>query len=133
MTLTVPTSSKITILRLINGNATAGDMQLHLYANDLDVNLNTSIHDLTSPTAAEYLPKDLNSSQWTYLVNEPVAIVYPTTGFLFLTTGDTIHGFYVTLKSTGQLLWIEDIDPFEITSTGDQLLVTTRLELLNLL
>lgn len=130
MTLVVPTNSKITLLQIINGQKISEDMQLHLYANDVIPNSSTTIHDLQAPAAPEYSPQDLFSVGWTYVTSEPVAMEYPAQTFIFTTTGDTIYGFYVTDNSSGKLLWVEDITPFNIETSGDSIIITARLEIL---
>lgn len=131
--LRVVTQGELEMLDLIF----AVDMNLHLFRTDVETGLTESQReqldetDFTEANFAGYAAAPLTGGSWTTNVGDPSIARYAQQTFTRSSTGTAqlIYGYYVTLDSSGALLWYEQFDgPISIQFINDAVRVTPKLD-----
>ncbi len=132
MSLVVPNSAEITMLRYVLGMTAPGDKILRLYTNSTPPSDTTTFGSLTEPTTLTgYSVYTLYANSWTISQDGSgvTTAIYSELPFNF-TTGATIYGYWVT-STTGDLCWVEQFNgaPYQLPVTGGQIAVQARVTL----
>lgn len=141
MALTVPLVGELILLEYVlglssvNTSMTASGTQgpvLHLYTQDVTIDNNLTIDELTECDAGGYAAVTMVSTGWGITQTNPVGT---TTGFysdviFSLTDSSLVYGYYVT-DTLGNLLWAERFSdgPYTIGSDGGDIKVTPKITL----
>jgi hypothetical protein len=130
MALVVPNVGEVKLLSYMLNIIAPPNTVLHLYSNNLTPSATSVYADCTEVSASGYAAVTLTSATWTVATSAGVATAsYPEITFTFSTSA-TVYGYYVTDTSTN-LLWLERFTaaPFQLPSSGGQILITSTISL----
>lgn len=136
MSLVVPTASRAAILNMILNKDAPEELDLHLFQNDVTPGNATVIGNLTEATFTGYAAIQLSNANFSTPTNaDPSVSTYNAAQAFTSSAGSqnqTIYGYYVTRRTTADLLWVERFAPGDITTivnNGDAVNVTPRITL----
>ncbi len=130
MSLLVPNTGEAALLNLILGKATAGNLVLHLYTNDVTPGETNTVASFTESTAAGYASKTLTASSWTVATADGVTTATYAAQLFQYTAAETVYGYYVTDAAGTTLLWAERFtETFTAGSSGGGLYLTPTFSL----
>ena len=114
---------KILLLRYMLNNTTPGNVQLHLYKNDLTPSSSDTLDMYVESTADGYSAVALDRASWTFATSSGTSTaVYARQTFSY-STSETVYGYYLTNENFGggqELIWAERFSdgPYVITGLG---------------
>ena len=132
MSLIVPNSAEVLMLQYILGQATSGDLIMHLYTDtgsspsESDTLATYSVNEVTD---ASYVSQTLSSVDWSIATVSGVSsATQPQVSFDFAAS-ETVYGYYVTDSGNTNLLWVSEFTtPIPIPSGGGQIRITPVFE-----
>lgn len=137
MSLIVPDKGEIKLLEYLVNRASATDLVLHLYKNNIDPedgSHGTSGRDFDTQTFVEATvgAETLSGANWTTTqTSAGVTAAEYETGITFsFSSGESVYGYYVT-DTSDNLLWAERFSgaPFELPSAGGDIAIRPKLGL----
>lgn len=136
MALVIPNASKAAILAILLNKDAPEELDLHLYQNDVTPGNTTGLGDLTEADFTGYADVELaNANFSTPSTADPSVSTYDSAQAFTSSAGSqnqTIYGYYITRRTTGDLMWVERFaapDIITITNNGDAVNVTPRFTL----
>lgn len=111
MSIVIPYTAEVNLLKLIVGFFANSNIVLHLFNNNITVDNNTTIGDFNEvPASTGYSAITLSGGSWTVATNSGISNAsYSKQTFTFSGGGVTLYGYYA--ESNGNLVWCENFSP----------------------
>lgn len=135
MSFTTTYLGEVLLLRYILNNLTPGNVQLHLYKNNITPTASDTLSMYTESTASGYSAFALSGAAWTFATSAGTSTAtYATQTFTF-STSDTLYGYYLTNTDVGAvntLVWSERFAgaPYQVPTTGGTIDVNSVIQLI---
>ena len=131
MSVVVPNSSEVIILRYIINNDAPENISMRLYANGITPNDGTTAASFIEVMDGGYAAKSLSPNSWTIVSGTPSQASYPELTWSFTRGIGPVYGYYVTRDMGGEVLWAERFKtgPFDVKTAGDEIRVLPKLTL----
>ena len=130
MALRFPDAGEVAALKAMVNHTSPGDLKLHLYKNDVTIDEDTVIGDVTESTEAGYAAVTLTGASWTVATGagNVTTASYAEQTFTF-TEAATVYGYYVTNNAGTILMWIEEFTggPYVLPASGGSVAVTLNV------
>lgn len=107
MAIVAVDQAELQFLENIFNRTTPEDLTVHLYANDVTPAQTDTEAQYTEVTGGGYAEVDLVPALWVITGIEPTKGTYPQITWTFTAAVGTVYGYYVTGKTSGNLLWSE--------------------------
>lgn len=127
-------NGEVLLLRYILNNITPGNVQLHLFNNDITPNYGDVISMYTESSAAGYSAFALNGGSWTFATSAGTSTAtYAQQTFTF-TTSETLYGYYLTNTDVGNVQTLVHVErfsgaPFQLPSGGGTIAINPQIGL----
>jgi len=136
--IVIPNASKVVLLAIILNKDAAEELDLHVFKNNITPDVDTVLADFTEADFTGYAAIALDSANYTIAApgageTTPAVASYGLQDFI--STADQAsqshYGYYVTRRTTGDLLWCETFGdgPYNITNDQDGFRVDPRFSL----
>lgn len=139
MTITIPLESQGKILSILTNKTSANNLILRLFTNNITPDLNTVLGDITEASGSGYASIELLGANWTINSStSPSIATYPEQIFTFNAALGLVYGYYLTKKTTNELISIEQfiVDGipanFDIQNSAHSIVITPKIYLRNL-
>lgn len=131
MSLVVPNTSESIMLQYLTNNDAPENLVIHLYANDVTPDENTTTATFTEATGGGYASQALIPASFSIVTGSPSQAEHVEITWTFTGAVGNIYGYYVTRQTGGETMWAERFSngPFNIQTNGDQIKVTPRITL----
>lgn len=125
---------EVLLLRYILNNTTPGDVQLHLYTNNLTPAETDTLSMYTESTAGGYTTYALPGAAWTFATSAGTSTATYARQTFSYTTSETLYGYYLTNENFGggqQLIWAERFStgPFTLPGIGGTIDIDPKIGL----
>lgn len=129
MPLIVPNSAETFILRYVTNSAVPEDLDIRLFTNDFVPTEADVVGNYIEASLGGYALIQLNSTLWVVTPGEPSIAEHPQVTWTFTGAVGNVYGYYVTRRTTGDLVWAERFTngPYNVQNNNDQIRVTPRL------
>ena len=132
MTLVVPDSGEVRLLKYIVNNSTPTNLVLHLYKNNIDLTSETfSSGSFTEASASGYAAVTLTGSNWSAATTGGISAAVYNTGITFsFSVGQDVYGYYVT-NTSNEIMWAEEFPgaPFSLPTGGGEVAIRPQVQL----
>ena len=120
---------EIMLLRYMLNNMSPGNVQLHLFKNNITPNGSDVIGSYTESNEAGYSAVALLGSAWTFLTSSGTSTASYATQTLSFSTSASVYGYYLTNLQPGntkQVIWAKKFDgaPYTIPTIGGNMQIT---------
>lgn len=126
MSLRFPDAGEVAALKAMLNHTSMGDVKLHLYKNNVTIDEDTLIGDVTECDETGYAAVTLTGASWTVVTGAGniTTATYAEQTFTF-TEAATVYGYYVTNNAETILAWIEEFTsgPYVLPASGGNIAV----------
>ena len=122
------------LLRYILNNITPGNVQLHLFTNNVTPSIGDTLSVYTESVAAGYSAFALSGSAWTFATSAGTSTAtYARQTFTF-STSETLYGYYLTNVDVGNVQALVHVErfagaPFQVPTGGGTIDVDPQIGL----
>lgn len=134
MTIIIPNTAEVDLLKFMLGFASPSNQILGLFTNNVTPDDTFVLANLTEMSTLGYSAKTLIMGSWSVAAGSagnPATATYALQTWTF-TAGTlvNVYGYFIKDTTNGRLLWVELFaSPKPIQNTGDQILVTPTMTL----
>ena len=131
MALVVPNTSESIMLQYLTNNDAPENLVIHLYANDVTPDENTTTATFTEVTGGGYSSIALTPGSFSIVTGSPSQAEHTEVTWTFTGAVGNVYGYYVTRQTGLETMWAERFSngPFDIQTNGDQIKITPRITL----
>ena len=129
MSLIIPDSGEIEMLKRILNLSTPDNLTLHLFTNDVNVKETTRLGELTECNKSGYSSVILTESGWA-TSGSPTEASHKEKEFTIL-EAVSIYGYYITNTAGTVLMFVERFvdGPYTLPENGGSIYITPKIQL----
>ena len=119
------------MLQYLTNNDAPENLVIHLYANDVTPNENTTTATFTEVAGGGYSSQALTPGSFSIVTGSPSQAEHTEITWTFTGAVGNVYGYYVTRQTGLETMWAERFSngPFDIQTNGDQIKITPRITL----
>lgn len=131
MAFSVPNDSEVRMLEYILNKTSPQDLDIRLFSNNHVPSETDTVANYTEVAGGGYNLIQLVPVSWSISAADPSIATHTQVSWTFTGAVGDIYGYYVTRRTSGDLMWAEQFNngPYTINSNGDEIRITPRLSL----